>query len=62
MGKNDRCTAEKPPEPEPHSSDLDNSPESEVIGRRGGRRTEIFGSSWASRTPYDMLETSVKSS
>jgi hypothetical protein len=31
-----RCTAEKAPEPEPNSSDLDNSPDSEdLLGRLG---------------------------
>ena len=43
MGKNDRCTAEKAPEPEPNSSDLDNSPESEVLGCLGGRESRSLG-------------------
>lgn len=36
MEKNGACTAEKAPEPEPNSSDLDNSPDSEDLLGPGG--------------------------
>ncbi|CAJ1451821.1 unnamed protein product [Effrenium voratum] len=44
MDRNGQCTAERPPEPDPNSSDLDNSPDSDdLLGPPGGRRRSSTG-------------------